>query len=373
MGWSFHRSLNLVGVRLDFSKSGIGASVGMKGFRYGVNPNGRRYVRCGMDGIYYQKTLGGGVRNHCNTLSQAQPHLSGIGQQNSASVTHSIESAIASTIVDSTSAGLLEEIQRRMNTPLFHIWAGSLGLVVLFVGASQQMPSVVISGILLALVGFLVGYHFYRSDSTTEIHYDFDLQYKQQYAQLLAGFDQLRRSQRIWQVETTTEVYNAKYHGGASTLQTRTDLNALLGNPAFLRLNRSVPMLVGRKQSLCFLPDMVLVTQGRRIGAVSYYHLSFAWREASFIEGDSPAQDSKQIGATWQFVNKAGGPDRRFANNRQLPILQVAELRFQSTTGLNELIQVSNVQCAAAFVKGLSVLMHGVRSGSKTKAQVTTP
>jgi hypothetical protein len=57
-------------------------------------------------------------------------------------------------------------------------------------------------------------------------------------------------------------------------------------------------------------------------------------------------------------VNKSGGPDRRFANNRQLPILRYAELKLQSSTGLNELIQTSNVQSADAFVQGLSFMLQ---------------
>jgi hypothetical protein len=55
-------------------------------------------------------------------------------------------------------------------------------------------------------------------------------------------------------------------------------------------------------------------------------------------------------------VNKSGGPDRRFANNRQLPVMRYGELRMQSSTGLNEAIQISNVQSADAFVQGLKVM-----------------
>jgi uncharacterized tellurite resistance protein B-like protein len=44
---------------------------------------------------------------------------------------------------------------------------------------------------------------------------------------------------------------------------------------------------------------------------------------------------------TWQYVNKSGGPDRRFNNNRQIPICLYEELWLSSPTGLNEVIQIS--------------------------------
>jgi hypothetical protein len=51
-----HRSLfgNLLNVNL--SKSGVGLSVGVKGFRLGVSSSGRRYVSAGLpgSGIYYR-------------------------------------------------------------------------------------------------------------------------------------------------------------------------------------------------------------------------------------------------------------------------------------------------------------------------------
>ncbi len=373
MGWSFHRSLNFGGMRLNLSKSGVGASFGVKGLRCGISPNGRRYVRCGMDGIYYQQTLGGGRRNQSAYNSQSQPRHQNPTQQNLTGPSQPIQSADASTIVDSTSAALIQEIQHRLNTPKLHIWASVIGLAVLFIGAAQQMAAIAIIGAGLTIIGFIVGYIVYRSKSTTEIHYNLDAHYSQQYNQLLVGFEQLRKSHKLWQVDTTTAVQNSKYHGGATYLQTRKPVNSLLGMPSFLHLNRTVPMLVGPKQSLYFLPDVILVVQGRHVGAVSYYHLNFAWRETSFIEDETPARDSTQIGTTWKFVNKAGGPDRRFAQNRQLPILQISELRFQSSTGLNELIQASNVACANAFVKGLATLMQGVRHGSTTKPQIVSP
>jgi hypothetical protein len=369
MGWSFHRSLNMGGLRLNFSKSGVGASMGVRGLRYGISPNGRRYVRCGMDGIYYQKTLGGGRRAQSPQTGQTRvPNYN--TAQNATGSAQAIQSAPASALIDSTSAALIKEIQHRLNTPRWHLWATLPGLALFLIGATQQMRLLAIFGIALALVGCVAGYIVYRSISVAEIHYNLDPHYDQKYSKLLSGFEQLCKSQRLWQVETATDVQDSKYHGGASSLHARSALSASLGLPAFLRVNLKVPMLMGNKQSLYFLPDVVLVVQGRSVGSVSYYHLDFASRVTTFIEDGATPSDAQQTGSTWRFVNKSGGPDRRFGNNKQLPIFQYAELRFRSATGLNEQIQASCVKCAQAFVQGLSAMMWAARNGSGAIPQI---
>lgn len=43
MAWSFRRSINLGPLRVNLSKSGVGYSVGTRGFRVGQDARGRRY------------------------------------------------------------------------------------------------------------------------------------------------------------------------------------------------------------------------------------------------------------------------------------------------------------------------------------------
>lgn len=57
MGFYFRKSVSFGGLRLNFSKSGVGASVGTKGFRFGISPRGN-YVRIGANGLYYRTMIG---------------------------------------------------------------------------------------------------------------------------------------------------------------------------------------------------------------------------------------------------------------------------------------------------------------------------
>lgn len=44
------------------------------------------------------------------------------------------------------------------------------------------------------------------------------------------------------------------------------------------------------------------------------------FRSARFIEEETPPADAAVVDQTWRQVNRKGGPDRRFNNNRELPI-----------------------------------------------------
>ena len=64
--------------------------------------------------------------------------------------------------------------------------------------------------------------------------------------------------------------------------------------------------------------------------------------DTRFIESEQVPRDAEVVGETWQYVNKKGGPDRRFKNNRRLPIVRYGQLRFESSTGLDLDYQVSS-------------------------------
>ena len=62
MGLYLRKSFKAGPVRLNLSKRGLGASVGVKGLRVGTSASGRNYVHAGRGGLYYRKNLSSGKR-----------------------------------------------------------------------------------------------------------------------------------------------------------------------------------------------------------------------------------------------------------------------------------------------------------------------
>lgn len=61
MGWSLRRSFTLGPLRINLSKKGVGASVGVRGFRLGQDAGGRNYSQVSIPGTgiyrrYYYRT-----------------------------------------------------------------------------------------------------------------------------------------------------------------------------------------------------------------------------------------------------------------------------------------------------------------------------
>lgn len=108
--------------------------------------------------------------------------------------------------------------------------------------------------------------------------------------------------------------------------------------------------------TLYFLPDRLLVYDPGGVGAVSYRTLEMVASRTRFIETGPVPADATIIDRTWQYMNKRGGPDRRFSNNRQIPICLYDELSLRTPTGLNELFQISRAGVGDGFVAAVQHL-----------------
>ena len=60
MGWFLRKSFRVGPLRLNLSKRGIGASVGVKGALLGVDAAGKPYAAGGRYGLYFRQRLGAG-------------------------------------------------------------------------------------------------------------------------------------------------------------------------------------------------------------------------------------------------------------------------------------------------------------------------
>ena len=56
MGFYVKKSIRVGPMRFNLSKSGVGASIGIKGLRIGTGPRGN-YIHIGAGGVYYRASL----------------------------------------------------------------------------------------------------------------------------------------------------------------------------------------------------------------------------------------------------------------------------------------------------------------------------
>jgi hypothetical protein len=176
---------------------------------------------------------------------------------------------------------------------------------------------------------------------TSVLLYELDAANENAFESLHEAFQTLVGCRKAWRIDAEAAVHNGKYHAGASAVVRRKDARFGKGLPPMVKSNLEVPYVKSGSTSLYYMPDRVLVYSPAGVGAVSYKDLEVSGQSRQFIEDGAVPGDAEVVGHTWRYVNKNGGPDRRFKNNRQLPIALYEELAFRSTSGLNELYQLS--------------------------------
>jgi hypothetical protein len=343
MGFFLRKSVSVGPFRFNLSGSGVGMSVGVKGFRVGSGPHGN-YVHLGRGGIYYRHTFpANGV--------QPRPAMPMLPIAGSHAPLQELESAGVANIVDSSSEELLEEIRarrRKLALRPFAVWL-SIVLLVTALVAGVGIWAFGVCAVVCAILIMAAGRRD-RVAKTVVILYDFEPHAEAAFQRFTEWAQALAASARTWHVAASGRVYDRKYHAGASELVQRNVTTVRTAEPPFLRTNVPVLCVGAGRQTLYFLPDRLLVYDSAGVGAVAYRTLEISASRQRFIESGGVPSDATVVGTTWQYVNKSGGPDRRFSYNPQIPICLYDELVLRTASGLHEVVQVSRPGVGDGFV-----------------------
>lgn len=344
--------------RFNFSRSGVGVSVGVKGLRIGTGPRGH-YIHAGQGGLYYRATLGraGQSRRPAGPPRDAVAPRAPVSNDDVVMI--EVDSGDVMHMRDESFSEMLDEInakakQVRMSVALFWV-TSAVGVIAML--ALGGVGILIWAGI--AVVAVMVGRWLDSYRRTTVLYYELEGDAETAYSSLAEGFDALNGCAAKWHIEAGGAVKNLttwKRNAGASHLVRRKPTTLAYKLPGVVKSNLTPPALHVGRQILFFMPDIVLVQDGGRVGAVNYADLNLRWQDSRFIEAERVPSDASIIGHTWQHPNKSGGPDRRFKDNRQIPICLYETMHLSSATGLNELVEFSRTGVVAGFEQGRRML-----------------
>ena len=356
MGFYIRKSIKAGPFRFNLSKSGLGVSAGVPGFRVGSGPRGN-YVHMGRDGIYYRASLGGGHRRG----AAAPPNV--MSPYPRRSIPAYSPSGILMEDTTGAAAFALEptgpdDLVQQLNTAGSRFtwwWPTAVAGVVLALAIGGVL------GVLIAVLLLPACIWLYFNDQTRRtvvLFYEVQDEAEQWFQALTTQWPWLSHAQRLWRVTESgaiTTPYLHKRNAGASTLISSVTAAAGLSGPAQLKTNIVIPSIVTGKSALYFLPDRLLVRDGKRFTDVSYENLGVFQTTVRFIESAAPPTDGTIVDTTWLYVNKDGGPDRRFNNNRQLPVMLYGRVVLTTATGLYWIIQISRYQAAEPVAQVISL------------------
>jgi hypothetical protein len=373
MGFYLRKSFGFGPFRLNLSKSGVGASFGVKGARIGINPKGRAYVHAGRAGFYFRETLQ-------PTPSERQPvsDRPATPRAPSLQVTdepiRQIESGASWSLTDKAQTQLVAELTRiHKRTSRRLIVSIIAAIVMLGLGAALAVavntPDAVpvplppaVWAALMVVAAICIVFTFLRARATDErdgkVNLSFDLEpdAAQRLRALSSALNRLAVCQRVWVVETEQKTGDWKRNAGATNLVKRTSVQPSPALPRGVESTHEIMCLPAGRQKLYFFPNALMMYDSDGVGAISYSRLKCEVGAVAFTEEEGVPSDGQVLRHTWRYVNKKGGPDRRFSNNQELPVMRYGGIALTSDTGLNELFHTSNPDVVEPIQQALAAL-----------------
>jgi Protein of unknown function (DUF4236)/DnaJ domain len=345
MGWYIRKSVSFGPLRFNLSKSGVGVSVGVKGARISTGPKGT-YIHMGRHGLYYRERLDGPAVQPKS--SHYQPIPSVLKPE-----ALKIPPTDAGVFVDSSSQRALEQLNGRISqaavAPFVFVGTILLGTLAYAVSAWLCLALLTVGTVLTILVH---NGDVEKRTSTLSYHLMDDA--AERFQKVQEALSELSKAHRVWQVGANEQTAYWKYHGGASSLVSRSIVRVAKAKPPFISTNLEIWCIDLGTMKVYFFPDRLLIWGSSRYGAASYESITVRSEPQRFIEGESVPGDADIVDCTWQYVNKNGGPDRRFASNKRIPIVLYSRLTLSSSSGLSIFLQVSNQRAATQFVAHFS-------------------
>jgi len=310
MAWYIRKSFRFGPVRLNVSKRGIGASVGVKGLRYGIDARGRQYVHAGRFGLYAKEYFGGGARSGAPSPSLTSARVWGrqirVLPDDPFDLDRPTETPPRYAVPAPASArSEAFTLQRGFGSPWAAYTAGAslvLGVlaIVLAPHLDADLANTVFAASLLVAVGAGA---LFMSSFYSHIIIDYQLSPEQQrsYAVLCDVFDEAR--QALWRTRALPST-------------------AAQGRRIVSSLDR-IPATGGLWQMYALLPDGVLSVAGWRLAFAAWADIVVSVER--FQETCSPREWPPDaflyVSRRWQHERVGGGPDRRYGNNPAIDVL----------------------------------------------------
>jgi len=362
MAWYLRKSVSAGPIRFNLSKSGVGASVGVTGFRIGMRPDGSSYVHAGRHGLYMREELGGRKsESQAAFIRQAEPPPT---QTFDAVSTRDLNSPERKELINQLNKSYKDF---RLDYLVFAVSALAFGL--------SWLNDIQLAMFLSLGVGVVLGVAASAFESrrrTVKIFYDFESGNTSSFSTLVQAINHLAECKGLWAYvdsRSLTSAHESKINAGASSLVNRVPAAVGTGTPPWVETNVTIPTIKARGVTAYFMPDCILVYDNNGVGCVEHASLSLKTHTERFIEDGAVPSDANVVDHTWKYANKRGGPDRRFKNNRQIPICLYGKLDLSTSDGLLCHLQTSKNDAPQSFSKHYSTYLKTIRVGGATAVQ----
>ena len=355
MGFTWRRSASVGTFGMKSSSARAGATVDVSGGRKSIATRGT-YIHIGAGRSLLSLSRQSGRRFGAAAAATINLCIAGAGHL----AVRSVEMLGPTQLVDANPNDLLDEIRRKQQTVGLVLIVSMLflaDLLLVLVLVCSQAPSSMTMGALavgvLGLISLPWAHWHDRRARLVRVHYTFDTLGVHVQERLTGLFTVLQGAGAIWAVHHEHVHGDWKRNAGAGTSVGRRRVHIGSGRPTSSKRNARVGFLDADGTRLYFFPDRILVFRNGTVSAVLFTELNVVGGSVRFIEDGTVPRDANVIGTTWKFVNKSGGPDRRFSNNYQLPIVRYGTFDVSAASGMQLSLQTSAEMLGTVFADSL--------------------
>ncbi|HCU56202.1 MAG TPA: hypothetical protein DIC18_02570 [Clostridiales bacterium] len=327
MGLRIRKSVNLgAGFRVNVSKTGIGYSWGTKGYRVTKTANGR---------IRKTYTIPGTGVSYIDERQRTKETSNKTSPIESES--ENLSSSSFSEVSEST-----DPISKKIELAIILNKIGLFSLLgIVLIGSHVAFLTIPFIGLMLIICAHTV--------AKADINYDLDPEKEIEHKERISAWRTLSASNKFAQL-ISKQLYAENgddspiFSGLAKSCRLDTTL------PFYIKSNVDcIHIKLAEGQQLLILPDRALLIRKRKVISLDYSELEISLSSFKFVEVGTLPNDAQVLTHVWQYANKNGEPDKRYNNNRHLPVCLYANLIIKNSTGFYIELIISNNRKAKDF------------------------
>ncbi|PSR54200.1 hypothetical protein AHMF7605_12035 [Adhaeribacter arboris] len=373
MAWRFRKSIKIIpGVKLNFSKSGISTSIGLRGANFTFSKSGT-YLNTSIPGLglYNRQKLSSSNDNSIPQDYNFHPTEFKTGDE------ENIFSADLQQITSQDMQGIKEAIlaahqqRKELQSDLLKVKITQnsyrLKLVLSYIflfGLIKKSISENIKADINSQTSTIHQIQDQIEKSHVELDIEFDPEISQKYLRLVEAFKKLSTSAKIWDVTSAHQQDRVTTRSSAGTLVNKKEVKFGLNSIADIKSKYEALWLNNANGAdLYIYPNFIIMHSSKNSFAIiGLNEIEFTQTSVRFTETGSIPADSKVIDRTWLKVNKNGAPDKRFKGNYQIPVVRYGEISLKTITGLNEEYEFSNYEYTEEFGKAFRDYQSTIKS-----------
>lgn len=327
MGLRFRKSINLGLFRINLSKHGIGYSFGAKGLRYTKKAGGGRRITASLPGtgISYSKDMSIGRKKRSKTKN-CSPKV--VKRQQETVFEVSNRTALEKKF------NSLKSKSRQLKVIKWLI----MGATIIVYGLSmselqtyipEPSDAVILVGLAVLMAALSIEFCLIPHSASIDLEYDIsDDVSRIAYQRMIAGLSTLMSSARVREISNDIHIsrrINVNFYDGVKIER----------KPLIVSANVDLVLLKLEHKQLLFLPDALMVCETDIWKHIEYDKITVQYGDSSLVEQETVPHDSEVLSYTWLHANKNGDPDKRYADNYQVPVCAVGVVGIQTSNGIN--------------------------------------